>query len=209
MSLRRCLLVLACVLWCALLAVSRRVHSGDRWSMHLVFNTGLAAAPLLLSGLALRCRGRALWPMLAAWLVVFPNAPYLFSELVHLRPRSGAPFAFDLVLLCSVAGAGLMFTLISLDDVHRALARRSGELAAWAWLTPALFASGFALSLGRLQRWNSWDVLREPRALVWDAFAHMWDPRAVATTLGFGVLLTLVHGMARELGRAREAERTS
>lgn len=217
LSVRRCLLVLACVAWCALLAATTRVQSGERWPLHIAFNAGLAAVPLVLSGIAAwlladteahraRVPRRALgWALLPAWLLCLPNAPYLFSELAHLRPRSGASWTLDLVLLCSVAGVGLLFTLVTLDDVHRLLSRRFGEPVAWRLLLPTGFACGFAMSLGRLQRWNSWDLLREPRALVWDALAHLSDPQALASTLGFGVMLGLAHALTRELTGARHS----
>ena len=85
-------------------------------------------------------------------------------------------------------------------DVHRVLARRYGEWTAWALLAPALFASGFALSIGRILTWNSWDVLTEPRALAKSVLGHVWEPQAVVFTVGFGVLLTLGHAFGRELG---------
>ena len=41
------------------------------------------------------------------WLIFFPKALYLVTDLIHLRPQSDAPFWFDLLnKLVNLRGAG-------------------------------------------------------------------------------------------------------
>ncbi|MBN1310505.1 MAG: DUF1361 domain-containing protein [Anaerolineae bacterium] len=48
------------------------------------------------------------------WLLLFPNAPYLLTDLVHLQPQENMPFWFDLILIVAFAWAGFFLRLISL-----------------------------------------------------------------------------------------------
>ena len=60
------------------------------------------------------------------WLLFFPNAPYLLTELMHISSLGGDPFWFDLVLLLSFAWSGLMLGHLSLLEVHRIVNERFG-----------------------------------------------------------------------------------
>ena len=66
--------------------------SGRRSFIFLVWNLFLAWVPYglaLLAGL-LQARGQARWwnllPLGGAWLLAFPNAPYLLTDFIHLKP---------------------------------------------------------------------------------------------------------------------------
>ena len=68
--------------------------------------------------------------LLLMWLAFFPNAPYLLTDLIHLRPQSDCPFWFDWLLFVSMAGAGLLIGLVSLAQVNRHLRDRFSILVA-------------------------------------------------------------------------------
>jgi len=71
----------------ALLA-ARVIYTGEPTYVFLLWNLLLAWAPLVLAYLATRPGGRfrlasVLW--LPAWLLFLPNAPYLITDIIHLR----------------------------------------------------------------------------------------------------------------------------
>jgi len=54
----------------------------------------------------------------------------------------------------------------------------------------ALGLASFGVYLGRVLRWNSWDVLTDPRLLA-DLDGILVDPRALAMTILLSGFLTL------------------
>jgi uncharacterized membrane protein len=170
-------------------------HSLYLW---LVWNLFLAWVPYGLALLAsvLMARGRARWwnlaPLAVAWLLVFPNAPYLLTDLIHLRPRPAVPLWFDAALLALFAAAGWLLGLLSLEVWKHWLQARLGRVGAWAFVLAVSVLSGYGIYLGRVERWNSWDVLTEPRSLCVAVLAHLRAPEAHPHLLGLTALFALL-----------------
>ncbi|HJL05106.1 MAG TPA: DUF1361 domain-containing protein [Polyangiaceae bacterium LLY-WYZ-15_(1-7)] len=102
---------LACAFAGALLA-ARFAWTGGLGFAFLLWNLALALAPL---ALALPARGGA--PRFVAWLLFFPNAPYLVTDFVHLG-AGDAPLWFDVGLLAAFAWAGLLAGCVSLERMR-------------------------------------------------------------------------------------------
>lgn len=136
----------------------------------------------------------------AAWLAFFPNAPYVITDLVHLRERPPMPLWFDALILVSAGVAGLLAGFASLRLVHLTLEQAVGRRMAWLAALGVLALSGFGVYLGRFGRFNSWDLLTRPRTLLYEvgsAVQPLASTRTVAVTglfAGFLVVsyLTLV-----------------
>jgi len=164
----------------------------------LVWNLFLAWVPygLALGASLLQARGRARWwnlaPLAVAWLLVFPNAPYLLTDLIHLRPRHAVPLWFDAALLALFAAAGWLLGLLSLEVWKQWLQARLGRLGAWAFVLAISVLTGYGIYLGRVERWNSWDVLTEPERLCGAVLAHLRAPGAHPQLLGLTVLFAVL-----------------
>ena len=184
--------------WVAALLAVRLVVTGSPFGLFLPWNLFLAAVPLVASTTLVRLdeRGASRWALVglgAVWLAFLPNTPYLLTDLVHLGDRPPVPFWYDLGMLLSGAGVGLLAGYVSLADVHGVLARRWGAAAGWAAATGTLFLSAFGIYLGRVLRWNSWDVITAPGALARDLARSALgaDPTVLVMTLVFGGMLTV------------------
>ena len=119
------------------------------------------------------------------WLLFFPNAPYIFTDLLHLRLKLGMPTWFDLLLIFSFAWNGLILGYLSLMDMEHLVAQKFNRLAACLFSLAALAGAAFGIYLGRFLRWNSWDILTDPFALALDIGHRLLHPFQHPRTLGF------------------------
>jgi uncharacterized membrane protein len=175
--------------------VDRSRHVLYAW---LLWNLFLAWAPYLLALAAglLEARGRARWwnltPLAVGWLLFFPNAPYLLTDFIHLRPRHGVPLWFDAALLALFAASGWLLGLLSLEVWKHWLEARLGRVGAWGFVLGSSVLTGYGIYLGRVERWNSWDVLTEPRSLLEAVLAHLRAPGAHPQLLGLTAVFALL-----------------
>ena len=198
-------LVAASVLGSILIAV-RTLLTGRVQQLFLVWNLFLAWVPLLLA-LRLeslhrreRLAGWCAGGTAVAWLLFFPNAPYLLTDLIHLKPIVKALWWTDLILILWFAIIGLVLGFLSLHRLHQVVAERQGWLLGWMFVLAVTFLSGFGVYLGRFERWNSWDVITNPFALFADSGSWL-QFRSAKFTLLFGLLLTTAYALLYSLTR--------
>ena len=197
------------------LVLGRMLLSHEFRFLFLLWNLFLAAIPFVLSSLLAVARGplraRVLLPVGAVWLLFFPNAPYLLTDLFHLQPRPGVPYWYDLALILSCAWNGLMLAYASLTDMQMLVRRRLGFWAGWVFAALALTLGSFGIYLGRYLRFNSWDIITDPIALFYDILNRILHPFGHAQTWGvtlvFAAFLLLGYLTVRLLGQEPAASR--
>ncbi len=187
----------ACV-WCAVLLGYRFYWAGYTKFAFLAWNLFLAAIPLGFAVILSKVeRWRLAAPLISGWLLFFPNAPYVLTDLLHLRQRTGIPIWYDLLMLLSFALVSLWMGFQSLQLVQVWISRKSSSYMAWSFVAVSLFLSGFGIYLGRFLRWNSWDIVSNPVSLLTDIWDRLADPlahgRTWGVTLGFGGLLFVAY----------------
>lgn len=204
---KRFVVVSTLLSWCFCMIAVRIERTGSGYYAFLLANLFLAGVPLFLSTvLRLADHWGLPWtirlPILSLWLLFLPNAPYILTDILHLTRASHAPAWYDLALLLSCSGTGLLLGYLSLIDVQGIVGRACGTACGWIFALLSLVLSGFAIYLGRFLRWNSWDVLVDP-TLVFQIMGAMLRPwahgRALGVTLIFGVILALGYITLRTL----------
>ena len=191
--------------FCILLMVISFVRTSNITYFFLAWNLFLAWVPLILAkiwSLRLEMKPLKQWKsvgMFSLWLLFFPNSPYLITDLVHLETRYNAAIWSDTLLLFSCAFAGLIVGLYSLHLVHKILSQSFSFFKSWSIIIISLILTGFGIYLGRVQRWNSWDLFTNPFNLIHDIFVQLSNPQAIKMTLGFSALLFIVYYMLRSV----------
>ena len=154
-----------------MLVSARILWTGQLRYGFLIWNLFLAWLPLLFALLACEKSrngsGRS-WRFLGlagAWLLFFPNAPYIFTDLIHLTRGYFAHFWVDLVLILSCALTGLVLGFLSLFLMQSVVMRMFGRAASWLFIAGVAGLSGIGMFVGRFLRLNSWDVLVKPLTL--------------------------------------------
>jgi uncharacterized membrane protein len=182
----------------AMVAV-RVAYSDNLHYTALVWNLFLAWIPFVVALVVYDRyeRGSTGLPLLAGgvvWLLFFPNAPYIVTDLRYLGSWDGAPVWFDVVLASAAAWAGLALGFLSLYLMQAVVRRLLGTLNAWLFVLGVLALGSFGIYLGRFQRWNSWDVFTQPGALLNDLQAGLSAPADQAKALAVTVLFTAFLG---------------
>lgn len=176
------------------LVAARILYLRDVHHIGLVWNLFLAWIPLFVAlGMwTLVHRGYRSTLLLAGpfliWLAFFPNAPYLVTDLIHLRPHYKIPLWYDATMLFSFAWNGLCAGLVSLWIMQNLADMQLGKWISWLLVLLTVSLSGFGVYLGRFLRWNSWDVITNPQLLLMDIADRIINPLAHPRTYAFTIL---------------------
>jgi uncharacterized membrane protein len=180
--------------------VLRMIYTQTGEHTAIAWNLFLAWIPFALAlSVYDRARSRVATPALAAlgvlWLLFLPNAPYIITDLKYIGDDSSVPVLYDAILLFVAAWTGLLLGLTSLYLMHSMARRLVGAVSAWALVTGAIALSSFGIYLGRVQRWNSWDLFVRPGPLLGEiatGVVHPLDhPRPIAVTILFTSFLLI------------------
>lgn len=182
----------SCVLLFLRFAATGRVGFG-----FLVWNLFLAWLPLAFALLA--CIPRwptwARLPFYAAWLAFLPNSFYLLTDLQYLDPRPPVPLWWDLLCLASFAWNGLLLGFASLFRIHERVHRRAGPLYGGAFAGVVLALCGLGVYLGRVRRWNSWEVVERPLELARELAMLVRHPTHDRQALLFSIAFAAFFGV--------------
>ncbi|MBK6464665.1 MAG: DUF1361 domain-containing protein [Myxococcales bacterium] len=115
-----------------------------------------------------------------AWLLFLPNAPYIVTDLIHIRFRQEAPLWFDAVMLMAFAWTGLTLGVASLRRLAGVVASRWGLGLARVFVVTVAGLSGYGIYLGRFARLNSWDLAAHPGWAARELLEPVAHPVAMA-----------------------------
>src|ERR1044071_3571645 len=150
---------------CLMLVAARIIYTGKLQYAFLIWNLFLAWLPLIFSLFACEKYGNGAsrnWRFVSlacAWLLFFPNAPYIFTDLIHLTRGYFTHFWVDMVLILTCALTGLIIGFLSLFLMQSIVLRMFGRTASWVFIAAVAGLSGIGVYSGRFERLNSWDIL--------------------------------------------------
>jgi len=185
---------------CVLLAAVRMWRSDSARYTTLLWNLGLAWIPFAFASLAYamanihkRILYLLIFPAATAWLVFFPNAPYILTDFQHLSVvADGIPVWYDVILLIWFAWTGLLLGIVSLYLMQEIIARMLGKPISWLFVIAVTCLSSFGVYVGRFMRWNSWDTWDHPVALIFDIWDQIRHPLANKDTFIFTLIFSLL-----------------
>jgi uncharacterized membrane protein len=192
------LFLLSSLLFSVLLVIVRASVSHHLYFVFLIWNLFLAFLPFVFSEfLNEKNKNWSVFILLPLWLLFFPNAPYMITDLFHLKSRADMPYWFDLLLLFSFAWNGILLTYLLLLNVEKFLAFKIGKYPTIVTLFFIFLLCAFGIYLGRYLRWNSWDIISNPSLLAYDILHRLRYPlahtRTYGVTFGYGMFLFFVY----------------
>jgi uncharacterized membrane protein len=180
-----------------ILVVARIAWTGELFYAGLAWNLFLAWLPLvfaLLAGDEFRTGTHQNWKFVGfagAWLLFFPNAPYIFTDLIHLTTYFYRHFWVDLVLILLCAMTGMVLGFVSLFLMQGVVRRLFGSAASWLFIAGVAGLSSFGIYLGRFLRFNSWDIVLKPIALSRGIGHWVANPLAHSSSYAFPLLFSI------------------
>lgn len=169
-------------------------YEGAKTFIFLIWNLFLAWIPYLISLFLPMTRKWkfqkiSAFVLLFSWLLFFPNAPYIITDLLHLKARFPVPLWYDVLMIFSFAWTGLLLGYCSLLEVQIFLKKLFSTTFTWFITGFAIFLCSLGIYIGRFQRWNSWDLFSNPSALFRDIGHTLLTPMQHLETLGISIVL--------------------
>ncbi len=156
----------------------------------LLGNLLLAWIPLVLALLIRRIPARrnrfCFWSALVAWVLFFPNAFYITTDLIHMRKfgTDGIYRWYDMLMTIAFACGGIFLGSLSLYLLHLFVRQRLGWRLGWAFAAGMLALGSFGIYLGRFLRLNSWDVVTRPFKLLAN-ISPLLEPKSLTEVAAF------------------------
>src|SRR5258706_16195152 len=112
------------------------------------------------------------------WLIFFPNAPYILTDLQHLAGTwHDAPVWFDVMLLIWFSFTGLLLGMVSLFLMQEIVRREFGRWVGWGFVAAVAVLSSAGVDGGGFLRLNSWDIFSNPAGMAEYTMQSAQDPR--------------------------------
>lgn len=182
-----------------------RIHSG--W---ILWNLFLAFIPLALSfWLFQRQRlKRSLfwWGLLAIFILFLPNAPYLLTDIIHLIRATKAGYYSTFVIALFIIPVHLSaiflgfeaYTLSVMNGGHylRRLGLRRYVLPMELFIH---VLSAIGVFMGRFQRFNSWDIVKNPDTIAYSLIRNLSDKEPVLVIGITFIVLTVLYWLLKQV----------
>lgn len=193
-------LLCAISVFAVVMSVMRFFVTGYTIYLFMLTNLFLAFVPWFISSIIQthEIKNRFLFVILLFfWIIFFPNAPYMLTDLIHLGKNRAAPLWYDLIMLLTYGFAGLYYAFVSLGVMEEKLSRKWNLRAVKFVRVIFIYVTCFGVYLGRFLRWNSWDLIGNPAALLHDVCRRVFLPFNYPGAWGFtilgGTLLNLIY----------------
>lgn len=183
------------VLFSVVLLTARIKLTHSFFYLFLVLNLWLAFIPFMISSYLWYTKPHKLKLLFSAaiWLLFLPNAPYIITDLWHLRLANQNLIWLDILIIFSFACSGLLLYYISINTMRDIGKQYVGKTTLNIGFNLLPFVCSFGIYLGRFLRYNSWEIVSNPSALLIDIFNIITQPQVHSKawwfTISFGCFL--------------------
>jgi uncharacterized membrane protein len=176
----------------------------------IVVNSVLALVPLLCGWLMEKTRHKALrLPLGLLWFLFLPNTLYTLTDLRYLpyqwhRVHAAGKVALALqYLLYELLGVGcFLLALTAFEHLIMRSRLRKKRLLLLGCLVVVNFCIGLGIVLGRVQRFNSWDIFVDAPSVVAAALQNLSSSRLLLFVFLFGIFANVLYFLFKALAGA-------
>lgn len=187
--------------FCLSLSLIRIKLTTSIYLIFLIWNLFLAVIPFLLTSyLKTQNINKSKFKngfLLFIWLLFLPNCFYIITDFVHLSLSNTHTFWYDLLLISSYASLGFLLGIISLKDIEELLSHKLNTSISSLLIFSISILSGFGIYLGRILRYNSWDILKNPIDLFTDLFEVFITLESIGFSILFGCFIYFIFRISK------------
>ena len=182
--------------YCFSLLLFRAKITNSTYLFFLIWNLFLAIIPYFISSYIIvkskqKKSNLLLVISFICWLLFLPNSFYIITDLVHIVSPTGTLFYLDLIIICSFATIGFLLGLLSLDHFKILLhSKKLTKYTTYIILFVCLLC-GFGIYLGRILRYNSWNIISNPFQLFLDIITVAVTLKSILFSILFGTFIYL------------------
>lgn len=161
------------------------------------------------------------------WLLFYPNSTYIITDFIHLSTNkyhvinpNYSPYSneskiifndniiiwFDFVNIGIGVWIGYVVGFISLYIIQQSLIKKYKIMITWIFVSVIHLLTGFAIYIGRFNRWNSWDIIFHPTNII-TILQSSINLKVLKFTLLFGafsLILYVINYLLLEIGKLSE-----
>jgi uncharacterized membrane protein len=164
-----------------------------------------------------KLKGFWFWCLTLLWVLFYPNAPYMISDLIHdgsdpLNATNPQMIVFDTLIIFSIAMLSVYYGLLSLKIMYGVFKKRYNEWFADGAITITIILSCLGFYMGRemvseIKLGNgylySWEMFIEPMKIinaVWDLlFPIAAHKEAYYMMILFGIVQALLLAIFKDI----------
>ncbi|MBP2832191.1 DUF1361 domain-containing protein [Aquimarina sp. U1-2] len=187
------------IIFTFILLLARIITTDSFLYLFLIWNLFLACIPYFITLLLhyFVNRKNLFWLGFCIWLAFLPNAPYILTDIQHIKQSTLPSIWFDVLLILSFAINGMIIGFASLQMMQKLLKQRLPHRVVTIVVHFILLLCGLGIYLGRILRWNSWDIIQNPVDITGDIIKRVLSPLYYIDTwmftAGFGGFLILTY----------------
>ncbi|MES2863132.1 MAG: DUF1361 domain-containing protein [Bacteroidota bacterium] len=164
--------------------------------LFLIWNLFLAIIPYFLSSSILNNffeKSKKIQNSIYAfiWLIFIPNTFYILTDFTHLHFKNTFQFGLDMLILSSFSFAGFYVGLLSLHHMHQLTIAKYGDKKGNLFILIISFLSAFGIYLGRVLRFNSWDIVSKPMQLAYKSISALFSFETIIYTMQLGIIILI------------------
>jgi len=123
------------------------------------------------------------------WILFIPNTFYILTDFTHLHFKNTFQYGLDMLIISSFSFAGCYLGLLSLHHMHKLTIAKYGNRIGNLFILIIVFLSAFGIYLGRILRFNSWDIITKPIQLAYTSIHSLFSFETILYTLQLAIII--------------------
>jgi uncharacterized membrane protein len=125
------------------------------------------------------------------WLLFIPNSFYILTDFTHLHFKTTFQFSLDMIIISSFCFVGFYVGLLSIHTIRQLVIAKYGNTKGNIFILIISYLSAFGIYLGRVLRFNSWDIISKPIQLAYTSIYALFSFETIIYTLQFGTIILI------------------